>query len=89
MAAQLPPTIDIAWHDVSCTAPMRGGANARGAAPQAILKGVSGYARCGSLLAVMGQSGAGKTTMVLELLQLPLLATCVRGSRCTLWHAAM
>jgi hypothetical protein len=58
MAEKPLPHMDIAWNALSCSVPSKGGETVH------ILSNVSGYARAGKITAIMGPSGAGKTTMV-------------------------
>ena len=60
------------WSDISASAPAaaRPGCWSRGAAPQRrpVLSAVGGEARPGELLAILGSSGAGKTSLLNALL---------------------
>jgi ABC-type multidrug transport system ATPase subunit len=53
-------TIDISWTSLSC----RVVKNSDATQTVHILTDVNGYANSGKLTAIMGPSGAGKTTMV-------------------------
>ena len=52
-----PAQVDISWNNLTCTI------NTKTESRQ-ILKGVSGYARHGEFLVIMGSSGAGKSTLL-------------------------
>lgn len=72
--------VDLVWKDLSFTVPVKASRqkkrtdhledekDAKPAEPVArqkqILRGISGYARAGTMLAVMGSSGAGKTSLL-------------------------
>ena len=62
------------WSDISASAPAAGRTGprcwSRGAAPQRrpVLRAVGGEARPGELLAILGSSGAGKTSLLNALL---------------------
>jgi ABC-type multidrug transport system ATPase subunit/ABC-type multidrug transport system permease subunit len=49
--------VDLEWRDIKCTLRSK-------TSTKEILKGVSGNARSGEFLAIMGSSGAGKTTFL-------------------------
>lgn len=55
--------IDLVWRDLQFSVPIKAkkGDPAR---EKVILKGMSGHVRAGSMLAVMGSSGAGKTSLL-------------------------
>lgn len=61
------PPITLSWRDLTYEVPVKGEANRR------ILQGVSGHVRSGQVMALLGPSGAGKTTM------LDLLAQRAKG----------
>lgn len=61
------PPVTLSWKDLSYEVPVPKAENRR------ILNGVSGHARSGQILAILGPSGAGKTTM------LDLLAQRAKG----------
>lgn len=73
--------VDLVWKDLSFSVPVkkkRGEKNAE--SHKQILKGISGSVRAGTMIAVMGSSGAGKTSL------LNLLAgriTTSKGARAT------
>ncbi|CAG9327735.1 unnamed protein product [Blepharisma stoltei] len=49
--------IQLVWEKIECTVKTKKGS-------ESILKGVSGYSNPGEILAIMGSSGAGKTTLI-------------------------
>jgi ABC-type multidrug transport system ATPase subunit len=55
------PRAFLTWEDVRVTV---GGGGPRGAPDVTILDGISGHARPGEVLAIMGPSGGGKTTLL-------------------------
>jgi ATP-binding cassette subfamily G (WHITE) protein 2 len=61
------PPITLSWRDLTYEVPIKNEPNRR------ILNGVSGHVRSGQMLALLGPSGAGKTTM------LDLLAQRAKG----------
>jgi len=63
-------TVQLVWQDISLTVSTSQG-------PREVLKGVSGKARSGCLLAIMGSSGAGKTSL------LDVLAQRISGGKIT------
>lgn len=63
-----PTPVDLAWKDLHFTVPLSVKKSRKGdASPpteKVILKGMSGMVRSGQMLAVMGSSGAGKTSLL-------------------------
>ena len=55
------PRAFLTWEDVHVTV---AGGSPRGAPEVKILDGISGHARPGEVLAIMGPSGGGKTTLL-------------------------
>jgi ABC-type multidrug transport system ATPase subunit len=55
------PRAFLTWEDVRVTV---AGGGPRGAPDVRILDGISGHARPGEVLAIMGPSGGGKTTLL-------------------------
>ena len=61
-ATALPFTpVDLAWRDIHYTVQVEKDGKQ---VPRKLLTGISGYARAGQLTALMGSSGAGKTTLM-------------------------
>ena len=67
LAFEQRPPVTMSWKDLTYEVPIPNAPNRR------ILQGVSGHVRTGQLLAILGPSGAGKTTM------LDLLAQRAKG----------
>lgn len=59
--------VDLVWNDLQFAVPIKAKSSKDGEPPKTekiILKGMTGYARAGTMLAVMGSSGAGKTSLL-------------------------
>jgi ABC-type multidrug transport system fused ATPase/permease subunit len=57
------PPVEIFWKDLTLDVPVPSGAFKKKQTKQ-ILNGISGYARPGEMLAIMGSTGAGKTSLL-------------------------
>ncbi|CAG2114057.1 unnamed protein product [Medioppia subpectinata] len=80
-----PYPVTISWHDINVFSKKSGGIplpfrKSKDKPAVHILKNVSGQAKSGELLAIMGSSGAGKTTLNNVLTQRNLSEVTVKGS---------
>eukprot|EP00929_Paragymnodinium_shiwhaense_P048241 TRINITY_DN24414_c0_g1_i1.p1 TRINITY_DN24414_c0_g1~~TRINITY_DN24414_c0_g1_i1.p1 ORF type:complete len:663 (+),score=98.59 TRINITY_DN24414_c0_g1_i1:38-2026(+) len=62
--ADMSKGIDLGFRGITCTVPLKKKKGETGPDSKTILRDVNGVARAGRLLAIMGPSGAGKTTML-------------------------
>ena len=56
--------VDLAWRNIHYSVMVDRTDGGKGKAARRLLDGISGYAKAGQLTALMGSSGAGKTTLM-------------------------
>ena len=70
--------IDLAWRNIHYSVMVNPQDGGKGKVARKLLDGISGYARAGQLTALMGSSGAGKTTLM-DVLAGRKTAGCIEG----------